>query len=137
MQIASYADLLSAARAQPQPQRLLFTFARAGLPEQARVAEQARYASGSGGTLTPVLCVDKTPDEAPTFASLVEESRHAGAQWDVAFVTSISGRAGQAASSGEAEGALKMMVAAIQSGQIDRFLAFDRGGDLLRFEAKS
>lgn len=127
MDISSYDDLLSAARAQQQPQRLLFAFA------QAESAGQQAQPGREGGTLTPVMCVDKLPDELGSFEQLAQESRQMQVHWDVVFVASLSGHDGQAPRPEEAEAPLKQMISAIQSGQIDRFLAFNREGELLTF----
>ena len=133
MNITSYADLVAAANAQAQPQRLLFTFAAAALPNDAKPSEQERFAAKQGGTLAPVMCVDKLDSELASFDALVEESRHAGAHWDMVFVTSMSGRDGAAPSADEAETALKTMVEAVRNGQFSNFLAFNRDGELLQF----
>lgn len=131
--ISSYSDFLDAAKAQSEPQRLLFVFASAGLPEGATEDQQNRHGSGEGGTLTPVMCVDKLPAELGSFASLVEESRRTGLGWDIAFVSAMSGRAGVAPGSDEAVQPLKMMVEAIQNGRFGNLLAFNRAGELVRF----
>lgn len=131
MTIDSFTTLLEAARAQPQPQRMLFAFARAELPEGAGSAERAAFAERRGGTLTPVMCVDKTLDEIGSFDELVAESRHTGADWDIVFVTSMSGRDGQVPASSQAEAPLNMMIANIHAGEIGRFLAFGKDGQLL------
>ncbi len=55
--INSFSDFLLAARQQDQPQRLLFVFARAELPEQASQEERARFEAGQGGALAPLMCV--------------------------------------------------------------------------------
>ncbi|MDC8757034.1 ribonucleotide reductase subunit alpha [Janthinobacterium fluminis] len=121
MEINSYASLLEAARAQAQPQRLLFTFA------------QAEAASAQGRTLTPVMCVDKLPGELGGFAELEAESRQMQAHWDVVFVASLGGKDGQPPAAADAEAPLRKMIGAIQQGQIKDYLAFDRDGELLRF----
>ncbi len=133
MTIDSFTTLLEAARAQPQPQRMLFAFARAELPEGAGSAERDAFAERRGGALAPVMCVDKTLDEIGTFDELVAESRHTGADWDIVFVTSMSGRDGRAPASSEAEAPLNMMVTAIHTGEIGRFLAFGKDGHLVNF----
>ena len=51
MEISSFDDLLQAACRQPQPQRLLFVFAGAELPDDATPAQQADFAAGHGGAL--------------------------------------------------------------------------------------
>ena len=53
MTISSFDDLLLAARQQAQPQRLLFVFASAGVPDDASPAQRASFLAGQGGTLTP------------------------------------------------------------------------------------
>jgi len=131
MNIHNYADLLAVARSQAQPQRLLFAFARAELPEDAPAAERARFAERRGGALAPVMCVDKTLDQLGSFADLVAESRHTGADWDIVFVSALSGRDGKAPPSSEAEAPLNMMVTYIHTGQVERFLAFSKDGELL------
>lgn len=132
MNIASFTDLINAARAQPEPQRLLFAFARAELPEGAGSAEQAAFAERRGGTLAPVMCVDKGVDEIDSFAALVDESRHTGADWDIVFVSTLSGKGGVAPTPAAAEAPLNLMVTCIHTGDLARFLAFGKDGELLR-----
>jgi len=67
MEISSFDDLLVAAREQPEPQRLLFVFAGAGLPEDSSPEQQASFAAGVGGELTPMMTVDKSPASLTTF----------------------------------------------------------------------
>ncbi|RSZ60710.1 ribonucleotide reductase subunit alpha [Massilia atriviolacea] len=133
MNISSYDDLIRAARAQPQPQRLLFAFAKAELPDDAGAAERAGFAERRGGALAPVMCVDKTPEQLGSFDDLVAESRHTGKEWDIVFVTTMSGRNGKPPASADAEAPLNMMVTYIHTGQIGQFLAFGRDGELRRF----
>jgi len=132
MNISSYADLLSAAKRQAEPQRLLFVFASAELPGTHDASQKERFDARQGGALLPVMCVDKLPGELGDFASLVEESRHTGTPWDVVFAASLGGRAGVIPSAADAEQPLKRMIAAIQAGSVQGFLAFDRQGELLR-----
>jgi hypothetical protein len=132
MQIANFTDLLAAARAQSEPQRLLFAFARAEMPYEAGEAERAAFAERRGGTLAPVMCVDKGADELDSFAALVDESRHTGADWDIVFVSTMSGKGGVAPTPAQAEAPLNMMVTYIHTGEVGRFLAFGKDGELLR-----
>lgn len=133
MDIAEFADLLAAAKAQPEPQRLLLVFVAAELPEDATETERQRHAENQGGSLKPVLCVDKLPEELADFAGLLAESERTGVAWDLVFAAGLAGRAGQAPSSDEAEQPLKMMVGAIESGSIGNFIAFDRQGQAVSF----
>jgi hypothetical protein len=129
MNIASFDDLLTAARQQPQPQRLLFVFAAAELPEGSNPEQVRRFQAGQGGALTPLMCVDKTPDEIGSFDVLVQESRQFGQDWALVFVSSLSGRAGQAPSSQDADAPLQRMVESIKAGQLGQLLPFDLRGE--------
>lgn len=126
--ISSYTDLLTAANAELDPQRFLFVFCRAELPDDASSAEKAAFADGEGGALTPVVCVDKAPEEVSDFGDLVEESRKTGQDWDVVFVAAMSGRGGMKPSSDEAQQPLTMMVESIRLGHVGNYLPLDRNG---------
>lgn len=126
--ISSFDDLLRFARAQAQPQRLLFVFAAAGLPDDATPAQRERFRAGQGGTLTPLMCVDKTPDELGSFDALREESRQFGQAWDIVFAAAISGSAGRSPTSEQAEAPLQRMVESIKSGGIGGFVALNGVG---------
>ncbi len=129
MNIADFEDLLRAARAQPEPQRLLFVFASAVLPEDSTPEQRARFEAGEGGALAPLMAVDKTPDELDTFAALVEESRQFAPDWAVVFVASLPGRAGRPPTSKEADQPLQRMIESIKAGSIGSYLPFDRRGE--------
>lgn len=131
MTISNYDDLLTAAKSQSEPQLLLFVFTKAELPEDATEEEKDNFAKGLGGTLTPVVCVDKAPEDLGSFDALLQESKKTGQDWDVVFVSSLSGRAGIPPNSDQAEQPLQMMVQAIQAGSIGSFLAFSATGDIL------
>ena len=134
MTIASFDDLLRSARAQDTPQRLLFVFTAAGVPDDATPDQHARFKAGEGGTLTPLMCVDKTPDELTSFAALFDESRLLGTAWDIVFVAAMGGSAGREPTSLEAEAPLQRMVEAIKSGRIGGFIPFDAGGMPVQFD---
>ncbi|MBN8507084.1 MAG: ribonucleotide reductase subunit alpha [Burkholderiales bacterium] len=134
MNIASFDDLLSAARAQPEPQRLLFVFTAAELPGDATPEQRARFQAGQGGTLTPLMCVDKSPAEVPSFGALLEESRRAGPSWDIVFVAALAGTAGRSPTHVDAEASLQRMVEAIKAGRIGGFVPFDAHGQPVRFD---
>ena len=128
MNISSFDDLLRAARAQPEPQRLLFVFAHAVLPDDSTPEQRARFDAGQGGALTPLMSVDKIPAELDTFAALVEESRQFGPDWAVVFVASLPGRDGRAPTRFEADQSLQRMIESIKTGSIGAFIPFDRHG---------
>lgn len=133
MSLSSFQDLLDAAQQQPEPQRLLFVFAKVELPQNATAEQRERFDNREGGTLTPSLCVDKAPTEIESFAALVAESETTGQDWDMVFVGSLSGRAGIAPSADEAAQPLRFMVNAINNGQVAQFATFDRNGMVLQF----
>jgi len=133
MMLNDFDGLLHAAAQQAEPQRLLFVFTRAELPESPTSDQHERHAQGEGGTLSPVLCVDKAPAEVASFNALATESATTGIAWDVVFVAAMDGRAGVAPSSDEAAQPLRLMVNAINDGQISRFAAFDRAGHPVQF----
>jgi hypothetical protein len=133
MSLATFQDLLDAARRQPEPQRLLFVFARVDLPEHATDDQRQRYEQREGGTISPSLCVDKAPAEIASFNALAAESATTGQSWDIVFVGSLAGRAGIAPSTDEAAQPLRFMVNAINNGRVSDFAAFDRNGDVLQF----
>lgn len=125
MAISCFADLLDEARAQPEPQRLLFVFTRAELPDHPSEAQRRRFEQGEGGVLTPVVCVDKAPEALSDMAALVAESRETGVDWDIVFVAALAGSDAQA----QAEQHLNRMVESLKMGNIAQFLAFDRQGE--------
>ena len=132
MNISNFDELLAAARQQGEPQRLLFVFTQSELPEGSTPEQAARYAAGQGGALTPLMCVDKTPDEISSFAALAEESRQFGQEWALVFVSSLSGRDGRAPSSQDADAPLQRMVEAIKAGSLGQFIPFDAQGEPVR-----
>ena len=133
MTISSFDDLLRSARAQPEPQRLLFVFATAGVPDDATPQERARFDAGQGGTLTPLMCVDKAPDELASFETLLEESRQLDQAWDIVFVAALSGSDDVRPTSLQAEAPMQRMVESIKVGSIGGFVPFDVRGQPVRF----
>lgn len=130
---AHFEQLLEAARSQPEQQRLLFVFAKAELPDDATPSQRERFQAGRGAALTPLMCVDKTPEELSGFKALVAESKHAGPPWQVVFAASLAGRDARPPTSAEVESALQTMVDAIQLGSVGRFAAYDSNGNPLEF----
>ena len=120
MSISNFDDLLRVAREQSQPQRLLFVFANAVLPDDATPEQRVRFDAGEGGALTPLMSVDKAQ---------VEESRQYGQDWSIVFVASLSGRDGRAPTRKEADQSLQRMIESIKSGLFGSFIPFDRRGE--------
>jgi len=133
MTISSFSDLLSAARAQDEPQRLLFVFAQAELADDSTEEERRRFEAGEGGALVPVMAVDKAPDEIVDFAALAAESLQFGKPWTVVFVAALSGRQGVAPAQADVAQALDRMTEAIKTGNLSAFIPFDRDGQTVQF----
>ena len=125
--------LLQAAAAQPEPQRLLFVFARAELPADATPAQRARYEAGLGGAPSPLACVDKGVPDLSTFEALVTESRQASPPWQVVFIAGLGGSAGQAPSPQLVDSALQTMVENVRAGHLRGYLALGPSGEPLTF----
>lgn len=128
-----FAQLLQAAAAQAQPQRLLFVFAGAELPADATPQQRARFERGEGGALAPLTCVDKTPDELKSFSALVEEARQFSPPWRVVFVAALGGAGGRPPTDAQVDEALRRMVDAVRHGQVGGFAAYDGAGRPLSF----
>lgn len=121
-------DLLAAARAQPEPQRLLMIFTRAELPAGATAAQRQAFEAGEGGVLSLVMAVDKDPAELQDFDSLAAEARRAGPPWSLMFAAALSGAAGQPPSEAAVDSALERMAQRIQQGELGGFVPFDAQG---------
>ena len=130
---SAFDQLLRGAAAQPEPQRLLFAFATAELPQDATPAQPERYAAVGGGTLAPVICVDKGLDDLTGFDALVSESSEANAAWHVVFAAGLSGRNGQSPSAEQVDLALQTMVERVRGGMHESFLALEKPSDALQF----
>jgi hypothetical protein len=130
-----FAQLLAAAGAQREPQRLLFVFAQGELPAGASAAERARYEAGLGGALRPLVCVDKRPQDLSTFEALVDESRVACPPWQVVFIAALSGRSGNEPQPAVVEQALTQMVENVATGRLGGYMALDAQGEPLQLVA--
>ena len=133
MLISNFDDLLSAARSQPEPQRLLFVFAGVELPDDSTPEQAAGFEAGEGGALVPLMCVDKSPAELGSFQTLADESTLLGQNWSIVFAAAMSGVNGGQPSSEDAELPLQRMVEAIRQGALDAYIPFDRHGQPVVF----
>lgn len=129
MNIASFDDLLQAARQQHEPQQLLFVFAGAELPAGASAEQRARYEAGEGGELAPLMCVDKAAADLASFDALCAEAARAGPPWAIVFSAALSGRNGKPPTAADIDAALQHMVESIKAGRIDGLLPFNRAGE--------
>jgi hypothetical protein len=133
-EITDYKTLLQVGRQQNDPQRFLFVFLQASLPDDHNDDDKQSFHSGQGGELKAIMCVDKDLAELTDFADLVTESEQMEQDWSMVLVACLSGMNGISPTSEEAEQPLKTMVQTVQNGgDLSKYLAFDRHGDLLHF----
>lgn len=134
MNIASFDDLLQAARQQTRVQRLLLVLAGAELPENSTGAQRARFEAGQGGALVPLMCVDKNPAELGSFADFKQEAQQFGQPWQLVLASTLSGTALAGPSDADIDAALQRMVESIKQGRLSQMLAFDAQGQALMLD---
>ena len=125
---------MAAARAQPEPQRLLLVFAGVEPGSEPTSAQRLAFEQGNGGELTPLMWVDRGLDELTSFAALVDQSRLAGPPWAIVFAAALSGKAGALPDSRAAEAPLPRMVDNIRSGVLANMISFDTAGDAVTLD---
>lgn len=125
MNIEHFNDLLAAARAQREPQRLLMVFATAECDADATPEQRAAHAAGNGGVLRPLMCVDKDPAELADFAALAAEANAAGPVWQLVFTAALAGRT----TSSEIQRMLDLLVKRVESGEFGGLLPFNPAGE--------
>jgi len=118
--ISTFEQLLVAASEQDEPQRLLLLFAKAE-------SETKKKKSQQRGTLSPVMCVDKLPEEIESFKTLSEEADGISKEWDFLITVGLSGQDGIAPTTEDAEPFLNQMANDLASGQdLSQYVIFDR-----------
>jgi len=118
--ISSFSELLNVANEQKEPQRLLLLLAKTESKKKKKKHHQK-------GTITPVMCVDKLPEEIKDFQSFVEEADQITKDWDVIIIAGLSGQNGKPPSTEEADPYLNQMTNALASGQdLSQYVIFDR-----------
>jgi hypothetical protein len=131
MDIACFDDLLAAARAQPEPQRLLLVFSAADCESDASADQRSAHAAGEGGVLRPLMCVDKDPAELADFAALCREANEAGPPWTLMFAAALAGRADAA----EVQRTLDLLVKRVETGEFGGLIPFNTAGEAVRLNA--
>lgn len=105
-----------------------------GLPVFLQVEGVEQTADGQGGTLKPIICVDKNVDDLSTFTALVEESKQMQQEWSIVMTAALNGANGQYASGTITDKALDMMVRTVESGgDLSHYVAFDIEGAMVSF----
>lgn len=107
-----FTKLLEAAKQQDQPQRLLMLFARAEGDE-----EKASNGSHETGTVTPLMCVDKLPEEIDSFEALVKEADAIESNWSFVLIAGLGGIDGEAPPTEAADQYLNQMANDLMMGQ--------------------
>ena len=121
--ISKFSDLLEMAVSQEEPQRLLFLFAMAegGSDNPKKQRKQQR------GTISPVMCVDKLPEEVESFQALVAEADNISKDWNFILIAGLAGEEGKAPTTEEADPYLNQMANGLTMGEdLSRYLIFDR-----------
>ena len=120
---SNFKKMIDAAEAQEQPQRILIMLAKSEI-------EISDKEKGMSGTITPVICVDKTPDEVTSFEDFVKEADSINSDWDMMFIAGLSGENNEMPTPEDADPILNQMVNNLMSGQdLSRYLVLDRNDD--------
>ncbi len=125
-----FSELLEMTSAQDEPQRLLLLFANAEAknPKKSKKHQQ--------GTITPVMCVDKAPEEVSDFTSLVKEADGINKEWNFLFIASLSGENGNAPTTEEADPYLNKMTNDVEMGNISQYLVIDRDENRIELQSQ-
>ena len=126
--------MLETAKQQPEPQRFLFVFLNAVLPEEHTPEEAFLFSQGQGGQLRPVMNLTMGLDELTTFENMAAEVAQQEQDWQVVLVACVSGENGKAPTAREVKGPLQVLEHTILiGGDISAYTAFDRDGEHVQF----
>lgn len=121
MSIRNFSDLVETARKENQPNRLLFLFAKT---EKMRGQQKTKHNSG---TINPVMCVDKGPEELTSFEALLKEADSLSPNWDLVLIGALAGKNGLPPSNEEIDSQLHKMSNHLASGgDLSRYAVLDR-----------
>jgi len=116
-----FKQVLKMTEEQEQPQRLLFLFA------QSETRKSKKSPKHQTGQITPLMCVDKLPEELSDFDALSKEADSVSKDWDFVFIAGLSGSEGKAPSTDDAESYLNKMTNDVANGQdLSRYVILDR-----------
>ncbi len=117
-----FKQLIKAAKAQSQPQRLLFVLAKTDTSQSQTLTDQSER-----GTISPVMCVDKLPQDLTSLKNFINEADAINKAWDFILIAGMNGENGKAPSTDEAEPLLNKMANDLVQGQdLSRYLILDR-----------
>jgi len=103
--MSKFQELLSMARHQAEPVKLLLLFTKANVESSVNDVNK--------GVIEPVMCVDKLPSELTDYTALCHEADNINQAWDLLFVTSI----GANTEVSLIESSMKEMIKDVQSGK--------------------
>ncbi|MBT3981130.1 MAG: ribonucleotide reductase subunit alpha [Bacteriovoracaceae bacterium] len=119
--MSQFNELLEKAKNMPQRQRLLFLFAKS-----TDMLDNSKNSHHSG-TIDPVMCVDKRPEELTDFSALVDEADGLTKSWNFIFVSSLSGKEGNDPSNEEVDLYLQRMSNGLAYGEdLSKYLVWNR-----------
>ena len=107
-----FSKLIEAAKQQEQPQRLLMLFAKAEGNKK-----KGKNAVNETGTVTPLMCVDKLPEELGSFDALIKEADGISGDWNFVLIAGLGGSDGVAPPAEAAEPYLNQMANDVMMGQ--------------------
>jgi len=107
-----FSKLIEAAKQQEQPQRLLMLFAKAEGNKK-----KGKNAVNETGTVTPLMCVDKLPEELESFDALIKEADGISEDWNFVLIAGLGGSDGVAPPTEAAEPYLNQMANDVMMGQ--------------------
>lgn len=127
-----FTKLLEAAKQQDQPQRLLMLFARAEGNKKKK-----NNASHETGTVTPLMCVDKLPEEIESFEALTKEADAIADDWSFVLIAGLGGSDGEAPPTEAAEPYLNQMANDLMMGQdLSGYTILDRQQNPVLLQAR-
>ncbi len=114
-----FENLVDKVRQQQQPHQLLMLFADA----QAEKTDT----QGMTGSIKPVMCVDKSPNELSSFSALVAEADAVNKDWNLILFAALSGSNGTPPNATDVDPYLNKMTNDVASGaDLSRYVIFDR-----------
>ena len=127
-----FSKLIEAAKKQEQPQRLLMLFAKAEGNKK-----KGKNAVNETGTVTPLMCVDKLPEELESFDALIKEADGISEDWNFVLIAGLGGSDGVAPPTEAAEPYLNQMANDVMMGQdLTGYTILDRQQNPVLLEAR-
>ncbi|WP_196138191.1 ribonucleotide reductase subunit alpha [Aliikangiella sp. G2MR2-5] len=127
---SNFLHLLEAAKAQSKPQRLLFLLAKSERDNKAKKSK-------ARGTISPVACVDKLPEELTNLMDFIKEADQITTDWDMVFIAGMSGENEIAPSTEDAAPLLEKMASDLLSAaDLSRYLILTRDDEMVELMAE-